>query len=123
MLRLAATYADLWNAEGPLRRPEEFISLRAAGDAACAGVGRDPATLGRSASVAINLPLSQGWGEQRSPAHGEQTEAATPEAIAGMLRGFAREGLEHVQLWLTPSTLAGLEWFAAVLALLDRVEA
>src|SRR5262249_18256567 len=28
MLRLAATYADLWNAEGPLRRPEDIIPLR-----------------------------------------------------------------------------------------------
>jgi alkanesulfonate monooxygenase SsuD/methylene tetrahydromethanopterin reductase-like flavin-dependent oxidoreductase (luciferase family) len=30
MLRLTATYADLWNAEGPLRRSEEIIPLRAA---------------------------------------------------------------------------------------------
>ena len=59
MLRLAATYADLWNAEGPMRGPEEIIPLRAAGDAACAAVGRDPATLGRSASVVVNLPLMQ----------------------------------------------------------------
>lgn len=115
MLRLAATYADLWNAEGPMRRPEEIIPLRASGDAACAEVGRDPATLGRSASVAINLPLSQGWGEQ--------SEALSHEAIAEMLRGYAREGLEHVQLWLTPNTLAGLDWFAGVLDLLDHGEA
>ncbi|HKV85770.1 MAG TPA: LLM class flavin-dependent oxidoreductase, partial [Ktedonobacterales bacterium] len=33
MLRLAATYADLWNAEGPLRQPEDFVPLRDAGDA------------------------------------------------------------------------------------------
>src|SRR5947209_5888849 len=61
MLRLAATYADLWNAEGPLQGPEEISSRRVAGDAACVAVGRDPATLGRSASVVVNLPMGQGW--------------------------------------------------------------
>jgi alkanesulfonate monooxygenase SsuD/methylene tetrahydromethanopterin reductase-like flavin-dependent oxidoreductase (luciferase family) len=40
MLRLAASYADLWNAEGPMRQPGEIIPLRASGDAACAAVGR-----------------------------------------------------------------------------------
>jgi alkanesulfonate monooxygenase SsuD/methylene tetrahydromethanopterin reductase-like flavin-dependent oxidoreductase (luciferase family) len=120
MLRLAATYADLWNAEGPLHRPEEIIPLRAAGDAACAEVGRDPSTLGRSASVVVNLPLRQEQGGQRSQTRAEQPEPASPEEIAEILRGYAREGLEHVQLWLTPSTIAGLEWFKTVLDLLDH---
>jgi alkanesulfonate monooxygenase SsuD/methylene tetrahydromethanopterin reductase-like flavin-dependent oxidoreductase (luciferase family) len=123
MLRLAATYADLWNAEGPMRRPEEIIPLRESGDAACAEVGRDPATLGRSASVAVNLPTAQAQGGQHSSAPAEQPGTATPVEIAEMLRGYAREGLSHVQLWLSPSTMAGLEWFAAVLDQLDHGEA
>ena len=122
MLRFAATYADLWNAEGPMRRPEEIIPLRASGDAACAGVGRDPATLGRSASVVINLPLAQAQSGQRSSAQGEQPEPTSPGEIAEMLRGYAREGLSHVQLWLSPSTIAGLEWFKGVLDQLDHGE-
>jgi alkanesulfonate monooxygenase SsuD/methylene tetrahydromethanopterin reductase-like flavin-dependent oxidoreductase (luciferase family) len=120
MLRLAASFADLWNAEGPLHRPEEFLPLRAAADAACAEVGRDPSTLGRSASVVINLPVGQEQGRQRPPTGGEHPEPASPEEIAELLRGYAREGLSHVQLWLSPPTVAGLEWFAAVLALLDH---
>ena len=123
MLRLAATYADLWNAQGPLRRPEEVVPLRASGDAACAAVGRDPATLGRSASIVVNLPMAQDQGGQRSPAAGEQSAPALPEEIAQMLLSYAREGLSHVQLWLSPSTVAGLEWFTAVLDLLDHGEA
>jgi alkanesulfonate monooxygenase SsuD/methylene tetrahydromethanopterin reductase-like flavin-dependent oxidoreductase (luciferase family) len=115
MLGLAATYADLWNAEGPVRRPEEISSRRAAGDAACAAIGRDPATLGRSASVVVNLPMSQ--------TQGEQPEPTSPEEIAQMLRKYAQEGLSHIQLWLVPSTIASLEWFAPVLNLLDRGEA
>src|SRR5213080_182814 len=123
MLRLAATYADLWNAEGPMRRPEEIISLRASGDAVCAEVGRDPATLGRSASVVINLPLAQAQSGQRSSAQGQQPEPTSPEEIAEMLRSYARNGLSHVQLWLTPNTIASLEWLTAVLRLLDHGEA
>jgi alkanesulfonate monooxygenase SsuD/methylene tetrahydromethanopterin reductase-like flavin-dependent oxidoreductase (luciferase family) len=122
MLRLAATYADLWNAEGPLRRPEEFIPLRASGDAACVEVGRDPSTLGRSASVVVNLPMAQEQGRQRPPTRDKQPEPASPEEIAEMLRGYAREDLSHIQLWLTPSTIAALEWFKAVLDLLDHGE-
>jgi alkanesulfonate monooxygenase SsuD/methylene tetrahydromethanopterin reductase-like flavin-dependent oxidoreductase (luciferase family) len=122
MLRLAATYADLWNAEGPLRRPEEIIPLRASGDAACAELGRDPTTLGRSASVVVNLPMAQAQSWQRSPAQGEQQEPTSPEEVAETLRGYAREGLSHIQLWLTPTTIDSLEWFKAVLDLLDHDE-
>jgi len=120
MLRLATTYADFWNAEGPLRRPEEIIPLRKAGDAACAEVGRDPTTLGRSASVVVDLPMAQGGGGQGSPAQGARPEPMSPEEIAELLRGYAQQGLGHVQLWLSPSTIAGLEWFGAVLDRLDH---
>ena len=123
MLRLAATYADLWNAEGPMRRPEEIIPLRISGDAACAEVGRDPSTLGRSASVVVNLPVAQGQSGQRSSARGKKLGLASPEEIAEMLGGYAREGLSHVQLWLTPNTITSLEWFKTVLDLLDHGEA
>ena len=120
MLRLAATYADLWNAEGPMRRPEEIIPLRAAGDAACAAVGRDPATLGRSASVVVNLPLMQAQHGQPESVASEQPESVSPEGIAQMLRNYAQEGLSHVQLWLVPSTITSLEWFDQVFNLLDH---
>jgi alkanesulfonate monooxygenase SsuD/methylene tetrahydromethanopterin reductase-like flavin-dependent oxidoreductase (luciferase family) len=117
MLSLAATYADLWNAEGPLHHPEEIRSRRAGGDAACAAIGRDPATLGRSASVVVNLPLAQWYGNQHEPSAEVQ-----PEEIAQTLRAYAQEGLSHVQLWLVPNTIASLEWFAPVLTMLDHGE-
>lgn len=120
MLSLAATYADLWNAEGPVQGPEEISSRRPAADAACIAVGRDPVTLGRSASVVINLSMGQSW--QRSSAQGQQ-RPPSPEEIAETLCGYAREGLSHVQLWLVPNTIASLEWFRPVLDLLDHNEA
>jgi alkanesulfonate monooxygenase SsuD/methylene tetrahydromethanopterin reductase-like flavin-dependent oxidoreductase (luciferase family) len=118
MLRLAATYADLWNAEGPLQGPEEISSRLAAADAACTAIGRDPATLGRSASLVVNLPLEQSG--QRSPAQGKQQGPTSPQEVAQTLRSYARAGLSHVQLWLVPNTLASLEWFKPVLDLLDQ---
>ncbi len=123
MLGLAATYADLWNAEGPIQRPEEISSRQAAGNAACAAIGRDPATLGRSASVVINLPMMQARsGQGQSPSsQWKQPGPTSPEEVAETLRGYARAGLSHVQLWLTPNTIESLEWFKAVLDLLDGV--
>jgi probable F420-dependent oxidoreductase len=122
MLRLTAEYADAWNADW-FTRPEEVPPIRAEVDAACADVGRDPATLERTLALLIDAP---GWRPQpgadwptdmrghRPPATG------TAEELASLLRGFAAEGVSHVQVWLAPSTLAGIEAFAPVLAVLDR---
>ncbi|GHO61188.1 luciferase-like hypothetical protein [Ktedonobacter sp. SOSP1-52] len=121
MLRLAATYADLWNAEGPLQGLEQISSQQAVGDAACTAIGRDPATLGRSASVVVKLPMTQGW--SHSSAQGKQPGPTSPEEVAEILRSYARAGLSHAQLWLMPNTLASLEWFKTVLDLLDQGEA
>lgn len=122
MLRLAATYADLWNIEGPAQQPEDIRGRQALGDAACVETDRDPATLGRSASVQINVP--QPAGQQRAAASGwQQPEPASPGEIAASLRGFAQAGLSHVQLWLTPNTINSLDWFKTVLDLLDLGDA
>src|SRR5439155_15378770 len=114
MLRLAATYADLWNAEGPLRRPEGVAPLRRAGDDACAAVARDPATLGRSASGAIDAAGAGDADSRGSPPPRARPNPPPPEQTAETLRGYARQGLSHVQLWLSPSTPAGLDRFAPV---------
>jgi hypothetical protein len=70
--------------------------------------------------VVIDLPMAQATGGQGAPAQGAPQEPTSPEEIAELLRGYAREGLGYVQLWLSPSTIAGLDWFAAVLDLLDH---
>ena len=41
-------------------------------------------------------------------------------ALADILRGYAREGISHVQVVLDPNTTAGVEAFARVLEVLDR---
>ncbi|MBW3589180.1 MAG: LLM class flavin-dependent oxidoreductase [Actinobacteria bacterium] len=55
MIRIAATYADEWNI--PWRNDvSELIAESAKGDDACREVGRDPATLRRSACLHVDLP-------------------------------------------------------------------
>jgi alkanesulfonate monooxygenase SsuD/methylene tetrahydromethanopterin reductase-like flavin-dependent oxidoreductase (luciferase family) len=44
----------------------------------------------------------------------------SPADIAAGLRAYVDAGVNHVQIWLEPNTLAGIEAFAPVLAELDR---
>jgi alkanesulfonate monooxygenase SsuD/methylene tetrahydromethanopterin reductase-like flavin-dependent oxidoreductase (luciferase family) len=120
MLGLAARFADIWNRdfdvwnEGVVPYSEE--DLRAWSprvDAACAQVGREPATLARTAGVLVDVPIAPGR-------EGWQALSGSPAELAEGLRGYARAGFSHVQAWLGPSTLPGVEAFAEVLALLDR---
>ena len=82
------------------KRPGTHPALRAAADEACRQVGRDPASLRRSAGIGISLggsPVAFGtWdltdaGDRRSP-----------EQIAEGLRGFAAEGIDQVQVSSVP---------------------
>jgi alkanesulfonate monooxygenase SsuD/methylene tetrahydromethanopterin reductase-like flavin-dependent oxidoreductase (luciferase family) len=114
MLRLTAQYADLWNG-WIIRRSTDIAAippLREAIDAACIAQGRDPATLGRTLTVGVSLL------GRTMP--GNETITGTPEQITDTFRAIAREGISHVQIWLTPTSSAGVEAFAPVLELLDR---
>jgi alkanesulfonate monooxygenase SsuD/methylene tetrahydromethanopterin reductase-like flavin-dependent oxidoreductase (luciferase family) len=132
LLRLAARHADLTNDWLPFRiegtgdrlvprrnHPDEVAPTRAALDAACAAAGRDPATLARTAAVAVE-PLREAATLSAWQGRGAAPLAGTPAVLAEAMRGFARAGIAHVQLVLHPNTLAGLEAFAPTLGLLDR---
>lgn len=123
MLRLVARYADAWNADW-FTSPEEVPPLRAQVDAACTVVGRNPSTLERTLAVVMDAP-----GHRPRPGADWPTDmragfpppaSGTPEELAALLRGFAAEGITHVQIWLEPNTLAGIEAFAPTLPLLDE---
>jgi alkanesulfonate monooxygenase SsuD/methylene tetrahydromethanopterin reductase-like flavin-dependent oxidoreductase (luciferase family) len=119
MLRLVVEHADIWNAWLPWRdnAPAAIPPLRAAVNAACEAAGRDPATLRRSVSVQIDYPDAE---PNRDPE--ARPLSGTPEELAEAMRGFACEGIEHVQVVLNPNTLASYERFAPVLGLLDDGE-
>jgi probable F420-dependent oxidoreductase len=120
MMRLAARYADAWNrdflaANSDVARfsAEDLAAWRSRIDAACAAVGREPATLAPTAAVLIDLPGTagrEGWGAL----------TGSPEELAEGLRAYARAGFAHVQLWLEPFTVQAVEAFAPTLELLDR---
>jgi alkanesulfonate monooxygenase SsuD/methylene tetrahydromethanopterin reductase-like flavin-dependent oxidoreductase (luciferase family) len=121
MLELAARYADAWNTWG---RPAEAIApLRATVDAACTAVGRDPATMMRTAAVMVQLPptapYAHDWSFWNARFFLGEPLVGPPEVLAEACCAYAREGIHHLQIWLEPLTPAGVEALAPVLALLD----
>ena len=110
MLRLTARYADAWNTVWH-KDPAAVPPLMAAVDEACRDVGRDPATLVRTAGGNIAMP---GYlGRRGDPIEGE------PEAMAETLARFRDLGLAHFVCGLDPCTPATIERFARVIELLD----
>jgi alkanesulfonate monooxygenase SsuD/methylene tetrahydromethanopterin reductase-like flavin-dependent oxidoreductase (luciferase family) len=115
MMRLIAEHADLWN--GWLvphgSTPEAIPPLREAVDAACEKAGRDPSTLGRTAGILIDQREPN---DRDTPAAGRgQAITGTPEEIAETLRGFNREGIDHLQLVPLIHGVAGVEALAPVI--------
>jgi alkanesulfonate monooxygenase SsuD/methylene tetrahydromethanopterin reductase-like flavin-dependent oxidoreductase (luciferase family) len=111
MLRLTARYADAWNTVWH-SDPDATVSHLRALDEACAEVGRDPATLVRTAGGNIARP---GYTNSRgNPIEGSD------EQIAERLAAFRDLGFRHFVAGLDPCTSASLEAFTPVLELLDK---
>src|SRR5258705_12838732 len=121
MLGATMAHPDSWTAwfNDPQTRPEGIRAVRAAVDEACREVGRDPAEVERTVAVLVRLPGGSGR------LQGDSTQAAIapvdgdPAVLAATLRGFAREGIAHVQLVLDPITLDAIRAVAPALADLD----
>ncbi len=115
-MRLAAQHADIWSCFAENRSDlVEFGPRIPAIEAACAEVGRDPTTIGRSAGVDIH-PL------EPKPSPNGAWIGGSPEQMAGQLRSFRDGGYTQVALFPTPSTIAALEAIAPVLGLLRADE-
>ena len=125
MLSLTAKYADLWNGWVAFDKSaaSEVPPLRDLVDGACREVGRDPATLGRTMTVLVDfigtpdLPVRL----IRPDSHPEPI-VGTPAEIARALHAFTAEGIGHVQVFLQPNNLAGIERFAPVIEELRKIE-
>lgn len=97
MLKLTAKYADLWNT-GYLGQPETLVKPRQELLEACQETGRDPATLGITAMIALNLP-------KLAPAPVDLDNpplTGTPTQIARAMLGYEQAGVEHVMFHLIP---------------------
>jgi alkanesulfonate monooxygenase SsuD/methylene tetrahydromethanopterin reductase-like flavin-dependent oxidoreductase (luciferase family) len=117
MLRLMAQYADMWNTWLVYGRnhPDQVPPLRDAVDAACADVGRDPASLERTLGVLV-------WFSGVANPHIESAEPirGSIEEIAARFWAFADEGISHLSLRLAPETLEPIEQIGRVIELMDR---
>jgi probable F420-dependent oxidoreductase len=122
MLRATMAHADSWNCwfKDVENRPAGVSAVRALVDEACRDVGRAPTAVERTVAVLVRLPGGTG----RLQGNTSSAEAAPvegdPETIAETLRGFAREGIGHVQLVLDPITRESIETLGPMLTALDR---
>lgn len=121
MLRITLPHVDLWNVwwSDFGNRADGFAARSAEVDAVCEEVGRDPAEVGRTAAVLVQLDGGAGrqmgdygWGEV-TPVSG------SPVEIADRLAAFADVGAHHLQLVVDPITERSIEHLAQVLAILD----
>ncbi|MDP9271615.1 MAG: LLM class flavin-dependent oxidoreductase [Chloroflexota bacterium] len=115
MLRLAAVHADTWSWYVEERSDlTEFAPRLAALEAACVEVGRDPASIGRSAGIIVEPTEVTGAAEALG-----MPVSGSAEEIASELRAFHAGGFTQIEILLWPRTLAALEAMAPVLELLD----
>lgn len=110
MLRIIARYADAWNTVWH-GSPEPVAAEMAAVDEACREVGRDPATLVRTAGGNIAMPGVTG--RRPDPITGSD------EAIAETVMRFRDIGIQHFVAGLDPCTPQSIEQFGRIIALVD----
>ncbi len=116
MLRITMPHIQQWNAWylSYGNNADGLAEQRQLVDAACRDVGRDPAEIERTVAAFVRLP-----GAERQRAVETPAIEGTPEEVAAVLRGFATEGIGHVQLVIDPVTPAGVEALAPILEALD----
>jgi alkanesulfonate monooxygenase SsuD/methylene tetrahydromethanopterin reductase-like flavin-dependent oxidoreductase (luciferase family) len=115
MIRLAARHADIWSWYVNERSEvAEFEPRVRELEAACVEVGRDPATIGRSAGIWVEPTGVSGAEAMAVPVRGSALQ------IADGIRSFHVAGFTQVEVMLWPSTMAALEAMAPVLEELDR---
>jgi alkanesulfonate monooxygenase SsuD/methylene tetrahydromethanopterin reductase-like flavin-dependent oxidoreductase (luciferase family) len=114
-VRHAALLADIWSCYAERQSDVTELGPRLqALESACAEVGRDPATIGRSAGVEVAPLVASGGSDASSGAID-----GSAEAIADALRTFHAAGFTRVECMLWPQTPAALEAMAPVLEILD----
>jgi probable F420-dependent oxidoreductase len=116
MLGLTARHADQWNVwySNTGNRAEGIVPLLSRVDAACAEAGREPTSLERTAAVLVEV------GPHAPSTMSVPPLVGTVEERAAALRAYADAGVSHLQVWLEPNTLGGIEAFGRVLEALDR---
>jgi probable F420-dependent oxidoreductase len=117
MMRVVARHADAYNTM-PHATPESLAQPWQRLEEACRDVGRDPATIMRTAACLVTLA-----GAEDEPA-GVPPNAidGTSAEVAARLHALHQAGVEHMNVFLGPWTLRGIEQFAHVLEELRQLE-
>jgi alkanesulfonate monooxygenase SsuD/methylene tetrahydromethanopterin reductase-like flavin-dependent oxidoreductase (luciferase family) len=123
MLDITLPYVKAWNVwhSDTHNSPAGVASLVNKVAAACAKVGRDPATV--DATVVVLVRMAGGKGRRQGDGYVDSTPnplQGPPEVIAEELRAYARAGVAEVQLVVDPITVDSLEALAPALEILDR---
>ena len=111
MQRLVVQYADIWNCwlhQVDSRLPRYLEELQSITEA-CEKHGRDPSTLGKNVSVSVCLPGHTVYTEDSPVIDGSENE------IADTLGQWLQADLDHINVWLEPSNMDGIEGFVRVL--------
>ena len=122
MLRMTMPYAAAWNTwhTGTGNAPAGVAALRDIVDAACRDVGRDAATVRRTAAVQVRLPRRDGPDPGTTRTRASCRSRVSPARMADEFRAYAAAGLDEVQLVVDPITLDSIRALAPVLAELER---
>jgi alkanesulfonate monooxygenase SsuD/methylene tetrahydromethanopterin reductase-like flavin-dependent oxidoreductase (luciferase family) len=104
MLRITTPHVDLWNSwyTGFDNDPGGLPQLLATVDEACRQVGRDPAEIGRTAAVLVQLERGSGRIAGSSERPDVKPITGSASGIAESLARFEDAGIAHVQVVLDP---------------------
>ncbi len=121
MLDLTARHADAWNLAWFGEPDARLAAARADLAAACARVGRDPATLDITVGVTVRFPdLVPGAdaAPAATAAEPEPTISGTVENVAAGLAAHAAAGAVHLIVALEPTTPEAVRRLASAVALM-----
>jgi probable F420-dependent oxidoreductase len=110
MMRLAARHADIWNT-AYLGAPDSFVEPLARLRAACEKVGRDPATLEVTATLALACP------DLGTPVPLTATSlSGSTQELVEAFRGYEELGASHLMVHCSPYGETALERLAEAVA-------
>lgn len=118
MLRVAAEYADMWNADWS-QNFAEIAEHDAELTRACEDVGRDPATLERTACVLVETEGAVGRGSSHS-SRNQTTSPMSNDQLVELIGEYKEHGYSHVIVWIDPNTPTAIERFAPVIEQLKK---
>jgi alkanesulfonate monooxygenase SsuD/methylene tetrahydromethanopterin reductase-like flavin-dependent oxidoreductase (luciferase family) len=116
MTRIVAHHADMWNGAWISEPSDDVFQARMADlDRACDEIGRDPASIARSAGISVrydDATLPGPTGNREKDLMGE------PAQIAEGLRAFEQAGIPFSMIWLEPMNERSLDRLAEAVAIL-----